>query len=99
MPLLANNAPAANLSGLEAIQAADGWAIAITGTVIVFSALAAISLFIGVLPRLLAACGPWLPEIGSHHDAPVSAASTGPPDDRAKRAAAAAWAKHHDGGG
>lgn len=93
----ADLAPA--ISGWDAVQAANGLSIAITGTLIVFTALAAISLFIGILPKVLTALGPWLPEIDSHHDAPASAAVMPDSDDRGKLAAAIASAVHRSRGG
>lgn len=84
------------LAGWEAITAADGWATAFTGMTIVFVALAAITLFIGFLPKALAALGPWLPEITSHHDLPIESNGAGPqaaPGGVDRRAVAAiAWA-------
>lgn len=62
--------PEAPLTGLRAIVESNGVAITVTGLLIVFVALTAISLFIGALPKLLHALGPYLPEIESHHDTP-----------------------------
>lgn len=87
------------VSGWEAVQAADGLGIAVTGTLIVFTALTAISLFIGVLPRVLQALGPWLPEIESHHDAPPPVAGASAADETARLAAAIGWATHRSRGG
>ncbi len=58
------------LTGLRAITEGNGIAITITGLLIVFAALTAISLFIGALPKVLHAMGPYLPVIESHHDMP-----------------------------
>lgn len=87
----------APLNGLEAISAGNGVAIAVTGLLIVFVALVAISLFIGALPMLLKALGPWLPEIESHHDQPAAprrqpAAASDGVDPRL--VAAIGWAVH-----
>jgi len=60
------------LAGFRAITEGNGIAITITGLLIVFAALTAISLFIGALPKLLHALGPYLPVIESHHDLPPS---------------------------
>jgi len=48
-------------------------AIAITGMVIVFTALTLISVFIAVLPKLLSAIEPYLPAVEGHHHAPTTA--------------------------
>ena len=63
------------LTGYEAVVQANGFAITITGLLIVFAALATISLFIAALPKLLHALGPYLPEIHSHHDQPAPSSS------------------------
>ncbi|WP_146574839.1 hypothetical protein [Botrimarina hoheduenensis] len=87
-------ASASPLRGWEAIRAADGIGICVTGTVIVFVALTAISLFIALLPHLLAALGPWLPEIHSHHDQPLPTASDSSAEQTRRLAATVAWARH-----
>ncbi len=53
----------------------EGNSIAITGMLIVFTALTLISVFIAVLPKLLSAIGPYLPAVEDHHDAPTTAES------------------------
>ncbi len=89
---------AENLSGVRAIIDGNGIAITITGLLIVFAALAAISLFIAALPRLLSALGPYLPEIESHHDLPSGkgAATKSARDDDVdpRLVAAIGWAVH-----
>ncbi|MEM8866542.1 MAG: OadG family transporter subunit, partial [Planctomycetota bacterium] len=100
MLLLAQAAAAdVPLRGLDAIREGNGVAITITGLLIVFVALTAVSLFIGALPRLLDALGPYLPEIESHHDQPTNngrgsksppAAGTDP-----RLIAAIGWAMHN----
>lgn len=50
-------------------------AIAITGMLIVFTALTLISVFIAALPKLLSAIEPYLPAVEDHHDALTTAES------------------------
>ncbi len=87
-----------HLTGFRAIIEGNGIAITITGLLIVFAALTAISLFIGALPILLRVFGPYLPEIESPHDQPVGnsrAAEAAPKDGLDPRLVAAiGWAMH-----
>lgn len=73
MPLLAQ------ATGLQGISDGDGLAISITGMLIVFVALAGITIFISALPKLLEWVEPWFPEAQHHHApaAPPAAAATG----------------------
>ncbi len=50
------------LADVSAVASQDGYAIAITGLCIVFTALALISLFIASLPRALETINEFLPE-------------------------------------
>ncbi|MEO0530249.1 MAG: OadG family protein [Planctomycetota bacterium] len=93
------DAPAdAVASGWQAIVEADGLGISITGMLIVFVALTAISVFIGLLPKILGVLEPYLPEVG-HHAAPDPAAGTAKPTAGTdpRMVAAIAWARHQDG--
>ena len=67
-------------------------AIAITGMLIVFTALALISVFIAVLPKLLSAIETYLPAVKDHHRAPTTAES--PPSDEEKIVAAIGHVLH-----
>ena len=49
-------------------------AIAITGMLIVFTALTLISVFIAALPKLLSAIEPYFPAVEDRHGAPTTAA-------------------------
>jgi len=57
----------AQATGLQAIRDANGFGIAITGMLIVFTALSIISLFIRFLPILLEYLDPYLPQVTTHH--------------------------------
>ena len=57
----------------------DGLSLALTGLAIVFAALTLISVFIAVLPRILAAIEPWLPE-SEHDPAPATLVGRGAAD-------------------
>jgi Na+-transporting methylmalonyl-CoA/oxaloacetate decarboxylase gamma subunit len=82
-------------SGLDRIRDNDGFAIAITGMIIVFSALVLISLALTALPRVLAVLNEYYPEKADHAPAPRPAAGAG----EQEIAAAAAFAMHlHRGG-
>ena len=83
-------------SGLAGIRENDGFAIAITGMVIVFSALVLISLALTALPRVLAVLNEYYPEKVEHVASRTRpAAAAGEPEI----AAAAAFAMHlHRGG-
>lgn len=63
----------------------DGIAIAITGMLIVFSALALITCAIAALPHMLAAIAPYLPTIAHDHKAAPPAESL--PSDQERVAA------------
>jgi len=56
------------------VSEGNAFAIAITGMLIVFTALALISVFIAALPRILSALEPYLPAVKDHH-APTAAES------------------------
>jgi oxaloacetate decarboxylase gamma subunit len=58
--------------GWQSIAENDGVAISLLGMLIVFSALAVISLFIGALPKVLAALDPYLPEMHGSHGPPAT---------------------------
>jgi Na+-transporting methylmalonyl-CoA/oxaloacetate decarboxylase gamma subunit len=81
-------------SGLDGIRDNDGFAIAATGMVIVFSALVLISLALTALPKVLAVLAEYYPE-KVEHSAPARRPGTGDQET----AAAAAFAMHlHRGG-
>ena len=67
-------------------------AIAITGMLIVFTALTLISVFIAALPRILSAIEPYLPVAEDHHDVPTTAESL--PTDEEKIVAAIGHVLH-----
>jgi len=67
-------------------------AIAITGMLIVFTALTLISVFIAALPKILSAIEPYLPAAEDHHDAPTTAESL--PTDEEKIVAAIGHVLH-----
>jgi hypothetical protein len=85
-------------TGLEAIQAGAGISIAITGMLIVFFALALISLFIRLLPVVLVWLEPILPTLKSHDSGATPTASPKAteqlPQDLAKRVAAIGFVLH-----
>ena len=76
----------ANVSESNAI------AIAITGMLIVFTALTLITVFIAALPRILTAIEPYLPAMEDHHHAPTTAESL--PIDEGKIVAAIGHVLH-----
>lgn len=55
------------MDGIQNIRDADGLGVALTGMLIVFSGLTLISLFIAVLPQVLARLSPYLPTEGAGH--------------------------------
>lgn len=63
----------AQSSGFQAISEGAGVSIAVTGMLIVFFALAIISLFIRLLPMLLGLMEPILPRLESHAQPPSAA--------------------------
>ena len=67
-------------------------AIALTGMLIVFTALTLISVFIAALPKILSAIEPYLPAVEDHHHAPTTAESL--PTDEEKIVAAIGHALH-----
>jgi len=83
-------------SGLDEIFRHDGFAIAITGMVIVFSALVLISIALSSLPGILALLNEYYPEKSERQTpGPAPVHSTGDQDI----AAVAAWTMHiHRGG-
>jgi Na+-transporting methylmalonyl-CoA/oxaloacetate decarboxylase gamma subunit len=78
-------------TGLENIVAADGIGIAMTGMLIVFAALAFISIVIALIPRILPLLEKAFPE-EHRHNAP---SSTSLPEDHEKVLAAIAHALFH----
>lgn len=64
--LLAQDTPP--LRGWEAIVENNGIGVALTGMLIVFSALAIITMFIALVPHLLAVLEPILPKGGLHRE-------------------------------
>ena len=56
---------------VQNIEDGQGMGIALTGMIIVFSVLALISLFIVLLPRILAVVAKKFPESMGHHGVPV----------------------------
>ena len=52
--------------GWQAIIDGNGLGVAVTGMLIVFTALTLITLFIAALPKMLHAMGPYLPELATH---------------------------------
>gem|GEM_PF-831685 len=79
-------------TGFQAISDSNGVSIAITGMLIVFVALAIISLFIRLLPVMLAWLEPILPELESHGHAPSVAQQL--PADNEKIVAAIGYVLH-----
>lgn len=67
-----------NPIGLQNIAAYDGWAIAVTGILIVFAALLLISLFIAILPRTLAKLEFVLPQDSHPQTLPQEPSSVAP---------------------
>ncbi|TWT77203.1 Oxaloacetate decarboxylase, gamma chain [Posidoniimonas polymericola] len=63
----------AEASGWQGIVEGRGLAISVTGMLIVFVALATISTFIAMLPKLLALIEPIFPESAGHHHASPAA--------------------------
>ncbi len=63
----------AQTDGFQAISEGNGVSIAVTGMLIVFFALAIISLFIRLLPVVLAQIEPILPRLESHAQPPSAA--------------------------
>ena len=59
-------------SALQKIHDADGFAIAVTGILIVFVALVLISGFLTALPRLLELLNRYFPEPVSHSPSPAT---------------------------
>ncbi|MBC8289236.1 MAG: OadG family protein [Planctomycetes bacterium] len=81
------------VAGMDGMLKNDGFAIAITGMVIVFSALVLISLALTGLPKALAILNEYYPEKPDHSvPAPRPAAAPGSGDQ--ELAAAAAFAMH-----
>ena len=87
MPLLL-----AQATGLQGISDGAGLAITITGMLIVFIALAGITLFISALPKVLEWVEPWFPE-NQHHHAPAPPQSVASSDDEV--VAAIGFVLHH----
>lgn len=73
--------PLAQAKGFQAISEGNGISIAITGMLIVFVALTLISVFIRLLPIVLAKFEPILPRLESHTQSPTSAERL-PSDDK-----------------
>lgn len=68
--LLAQADPETTLRGWEAVVKGNGIALSITGMAIVFAALVVITVFIGLVPQLLAWLDPILPKMHTHHAPP-----------------------------
>ena len=79
-------------SGLEAISRANGVSIAVTGMLIVFFALTIITVFIRLLPLMLARFEPYLPRLESHGQPPTAAERL--PVDNEKIVAAIGYILH-----
>ena len=86
MPLFAQT------TGFQAISEGEGVSIAVTGMLIVFFALAIISLFIRLLPMVLAVLEPILPRLESHTQPPTAAEQL--PTDHEKIVAAIGYVLH-----
>lgn len=69
----------------------QGFALALTGMTIVFTALSMVSAFIALLPRVLVFVNRYIPEV-HHHAAPKARSRQG--GDDAAIAAAIAYAQH-----
>jgi len=80
------------ISGFQAISDGSGISIAVTGMLIVFFALAIISLFIRLLPAVLALLEPILPRLKSHTHPPSAAKRT--PVENKKIVAAIGYVLH-----
>ena len=65
-----------NAVGWQNIVEHNGLTIAAIGMLIVFCALVFITLFIGALPKVLAALDPFLPEMHGSHGPPAAAERT-----------------------
>lgn len=79
-------------SGFQAISAGEGVSIAVTGMLIVFFALSIISLFIRLLPVVLAQMEPILPRLESHAQPPTPAERL--PTDNERIVAAIGYVLH-----
>lgn len=96
MSVLANGTDAASNFNLQNITDVRGYAIAITGMVIVFVALTLISLFLAALPRVLNQLSTVFPEPSVQRAvAPVKNATAG--DEEIVAAIGAALQRHHGG--
>ncbi len=96
MSVLANTAETTARFSLQNITDARGYAIAITGMLIVFVALSLISLFLTLLPRLLEMLSTVFPEPASQPAAPPPArVSAG--NEEIVAAIGAALHCHHSG--
>ena len=80
--------------GFQAISDGNGLAIALTGMLIVFFALAIITLFIRLLPVVLVWLEPILPRLESHADSPSVAEQL--PTEREKIVAAIGYVLHRE---
>lgn len=87
---------------LQNVVDGQGIAIAVTGMAIVFTALVLISVFIALLPRVLAVLNPYLPESTHHGHAPpavpATAAASGNADEDTRIAVAIGVALRHYAG-
>ena len=84
----------AQSSGFQAISRGNGVSIAITGMLIVFVALTVISLFIRMLPEILAWLGPILPKLEPHGHPPTVAEQL--PLDNERIVAAIGYVLHRE---
>jgi len=86
--------PLAQGTGFQAISEGQGVSISVTGMLIVFSALAIISLFIRLLPVMLSLLGPILPNLEPHAQPATVAEQM--PSDREKIVAAIGYVLHSE---
>ena len=84
----------AESSGLQNVVDGQAVGIAITGMLIVFSALVLITIFITALPKILDLLDPYLPAVEHPHAAPTPAESL--PSDEEKIVAAIGFVLHHE---
>jgi len=86
--------PIAQSKGFQAISDANGISISVTGMLIVFVALAVISLFVASLPVVLGWLAPILPKLESHGQAPSVAEQE--PADNERIVAAIGYVLHRE---
>lgn len=96
MSLLANSADTPTPFDLQNIADVDGYAIAITGMLIVFVALTLISLFLTALPKMLRLVGKVFPEAEPERAA-ATAVRTTAGDEEIAAAIGVALHRHRGG--